>query len=267
MEVLLFLFIIVLVVGPFYWIATTSFKSTYEIYDPIPSLFPKQFSLMHWKNLLVGTDYPYFMKNSAIVSSAAVVITLVISAMAAYALHRPAFRGKELLSRLILISYMFPGILLLVPLYQMFSRMNLIDNLISIPIVLVAFSTPMSTWLLASFFQFIPYEVEESALMDGASRIGVLSKIIIPLLRPGLAAVGIYVFITSWGEYMFASVFLNTQLKRTLPVGLAMLTDQYRLDWGLLAAGATAICVPVIILFAILGRRFVEGMLTGSTKG
>ena len=103
--------------------------------------------------------------------------------------------------------------------------------------------------------------------MDGASRIGVLSKIIIPLLRPGLAAVGIYVFITSWGEYMFASVFLNTQLKRTLPVGLAMLTDQYRLDWGLLAAGATAICVPVIILFAILGRRFVEGMLTGSTKG
>jgi multiple sugar transport system permease protein len=131
----------------------------------------------------------------------------------------------------------------------------------------VAFTTPMSTWLLASFFQYIPYEVEESALMDGASRLRVLTDVIVPLLRPGMAAVGIYAFIVAWGEYMFASVFINTDIRKTLPVGLSMLIDQYRLDWGLLAAGATAITIPVIILFAFLGRRFVEGLISGSVKG
>lgn len=266
-ELMIVLFIVIIVLGPFYWISTTSLKPTPEIYDPIPSLFPQQFVLDHYQTLIVGTKYLSYLKNSLIVSVTTVVLTLVISSMAAYALHRPAFRGKSLLSRLILVSYMFPGILLLVPLYQMFSKLGLVNNLMALPIIVVAFTTPMSTWLLASFFQFIPYEVEESAMMDGASRIRVLTDVIIPLLKPGLAAVGIYAFIVSWGEYMFASVMINTEMWKTLPVGLAMLIDQYRLDWGLLAAGATAITIPVIILFALMGRRFVEGLISGSVKG
>ena len=266
-ELLLVLFIILLVLGPFYWISTTSLKPTPEIYNPIPSLFPRQFVLDHYETLMIGTKYLYYLKNSLIVSMTTVVLTLVISSMAAYALHRPAFRGKSLLSRIILVSYMFPGILLLVPLYQMFSKLGLVDNLMALPIIVVSFTTPMSTWLLASFFQFIPYEVEESAMMDGASRIRVLTDVIIPLLKPGLAAMGIYAFIVAWGEYMFASVMINTEIQKTLPVGLAMLIDQYRLDWGLLAAGATAITIPVIILFALMGRRFVEGLISGSIKG
>jgi multiple sugar transport system permease protein len=103
--------------------------------------------------------------------------------------------------------------------------------------------------------------------MDGASRLRVLTDVIVPLLRPGMAAVGIYAFIVAWGEYMFASVLINSDIRKTLPVGLSMLIDQYRLDWGLLAAGATAITIPVIILFAFMGRRFVEGLISGSVKG
>jgi multiple sugar transport system permease protein len=266
-ELVLLIIILVVALGPFYWIATSSLKSTYEIYDPVPSLFPQRFVLDHYQTLVIGTKYPYFLLNSLSTSIATVILTLVVASMAAYALHRPAFRGKALLSRLILISYMFPGILLLVPLHQMFSKLGLIDNLITLPIVVVTFTTPMSTWLLASFFHYIPYEVEESALLDGASRVRVLTHVIIPLLKPGLAAVGIYAFIVAWGEYMFASVLINTELRKTLPVGLSTLIDQYRLDWGLLAAGATAITIPVILLFALMGRRFVEGLISGSVKG
>ncbi|HEY42432.1 MAG TPA: carbohydrate ABC transporter permease [Anaerolineae bacterium] len=266
-ESLIILFIVILVLGPFYWIITTSFKPTAEIYDPVPTLFPQKWVLDHYKNLIMGTNYLYYLRNSTAVAIVTVVLTLIVSSSAAYALHRPAFPGKALLSRLILLSYMFPGILLLVPLYQMLTKLGLIDKLISLPLVMVAFTCPMSTWLLATFFSFIPREVEESALMDGASRVRVLTQIIIPLLKPGLAAVGIFVFVISWGEYMFASVFINSEVLKTLPVGLAALIDQYRLDWGLLAAGATAITVPVIILFALMGRRFVEGLISGAVKG
>ena len=266
-ELLLISFIVLLVLGPFYWIITTSFKPTAEIYDPIPSLFPRKLVLEHYENLIVGTKYLIYLRNSIVVSLTTVVLTLIVACLAAYALHRPAFRGKALLSRLILLTYMFPGILLLVPLYQMLTKLGLINNLLGLPLVMVAFTTPMSTWLLASFFHYIPREVEESALMDGASRMRVLTQIILPLLKPGLAAVGIYVFIVSWGEYMFASVFINSEVLKTLPVGLAALIDQYRLDWGLLAAGSTAIAAPVIILFALMGRRFVEGLISGSVKG
>ena len=266
-ELLLILVIILLVLGPFYWIITTSFKTPAAVYSPEPSLFPKKLVTDHYENLIVGTKYLYYLRNSIIVGITTVILTLVVASMAAYALHRPAFRGKALLSRLILVSYIFPGILLLVPLYQMFTKLGLINNLIGLPLVMVAFTTPMSTWLLASFFQFIPREVEESAMMDGASRLRVLTQIIVPLLKPGLAAVGIFSFIVSWGEYLFASVFINSEELKTLPVGLAGLIDQYRLDWGLLAAGATAITVPVIILFALMGRRFVEGLISGAVKG
>lgn len=266
-ELLLIMFIVLLVLGPFYWIITTSFKPTADIYDPEPTLFPRKFVLEHYDNLIVGTKYLYYLRNSTLVAIATAIFTLVVASSAAYALHRPAFLGKAMLSRTILIIYMFPPILLLVPLYQMFTKLGLIDNLISLPIIMVAFTTPMSTWLLASFFHYIPREVEESAQMDGASRLRVLTTIIIPLLRPGLAAVGIFAFIVSWGEYMFASVFINSEVLKTLPVGLAGLIDQYRLDWGLLAAGATAITVPVIILFMIMGRRFVEGLISGAVKG
>jgi multiple sugar transport system permease protein len=266
-ELMLILFIVMLVLGPFYWIFTTSFKPTAEIYDPVPTLFPSGFVLDHYENLIVGTKYLYYLRNSTIVAITTVILTLVVASLAAYALHRPVFPGKAVLSRLILVTYMFPGILLLVPLYQMLTKVGLIDSLFGLPLVVTAFTTPMSTWLLASFFNYIPREVEESALMDGASRVRVLTEVIIPLLKPGLAAVGIYVFIVSWGEYMFASVFINSEILKTLPVGLAALIDQYRLDWGLLAAGATAITVPVIILFALMGRRFVEGLISGAVKG
>jgi multiple sugar transport system permease protein len=266
-EAFLILLVILAVLGPFYWIISSSFKPTPELLGTVPTLFPRQFVLDHYKDLVVGTKYLYYLRNSTILAVTTVVLTMLVACSAAYALHRPAFRAKSFLSRAILISYMFPGILLLIPLYQMMTKLGLINQLYGLAFVMVPFTTPMSTWLLASFFRYVPYEVEESALMDGASRIRVLTDVIIPVLKPGLAAVGIYVFIVSWGEYMFASVFINAELLKTLPVGLSALMDQYRLDWGLMAAGATAITVPVIILFALMGRRFVEGLISGAVKG
>lgn len=266
-EIMLVLFVIILVLGPFYWIVITSVKPTTEILSNVQAPLPKQWVIDHYQRLLVGTKYLVFLRNSLIVSAGSVLLTLIVSCLAAYGLHRPAFRGKGFISRLVLITYLFPGILLLIPLYQMFSKVHLIDNLFGLMIVNVAFSAPLSTWLLASFFRFIPHEVEESAMIDGASRTRVLTQVILPLLKPGLSAVAIYAFIASWQEYMFASVFIFSEDRKTLPLGLTTLMTQYHLDWGLLAAGATAITVPVIILFAFLGRRFVEGLISGAVKG
>ncbi len=266
-SALLVLFVVVLVLGPFYWIVTTSFKPGPDVVDPNPSLFPRQWVLDHYQRLLVGTKYLSFLSNSVIVAVGSVSLTLVVACLAAYGLHRPPFPGKDLMSRLVLVTYLFPGMLLLIPLYQMFNNVGMINTLSSLVIVNVAFAAPLSTWLLASFFRFIPREVEESAMLDGASRTRVLTRVILPLLKPGLAAVAIYAFIASWQEYMFSSVFIISDNMKTLPLGLTTLMTQYHMDWGLLAAGATAITVPPMILFAFLGRRFVEGLISGAVKG
>jgi multiple sugar transport system permease protein len=260
-------FIVVLVLAPFFWIVSTSFKADLEVVSPNPTLFPKQLVLAQYIRLLVNTKYMLFFRNSVIVGLGSVVLTLFVSCLAAYGLHRPSFPGKMIISRVFLASYLFPGILLLLPLYQMFSELNFIDTPISLIVVNVAFSAPLCTWLIASFLRFVPREVEEAAMMDGASRLYVLTNVILPLLRPGLAAVSIYAFIASWQEYMFASIFIIRDDMKTLPLGLATLIDQYQHSWGLLAAGATTITLPVIVLFALMGRRFVEGLIYGAVKG
>lgn len=265
--ILLVMFIIILVLGPFYWIASTSLKPTEEIISNTQTLLPKRWVIDHYQRLLVGTKYLVYLRNSLFVSFGSVFLTLIVSCLAAYGLHRPTFFGKSIISRLVLVTYMFPGILLLIPLYQMFSKFHLTDNLFGLMIINVAFASPLSTWLLASFFRFIPHEVEESAMVDGASRTRVLTNIILPLLKPGLTAVAIYAFIMSWQEYTFSSVFITQESLKTLPLGLNTLMTQYHVDWGLMAAGATAITIPVIFLFAIMGRRFVEGLISGAVKG
>jgi multiple sugar transport system permease protein len=254
-----------LVLGPFYWIVASSLKETVEILLPIPTLFPEKLSLIHYEALF-SSRFRGFLGNSIKVSLLSVLLTLVVSSLAAYSLHRPPFPGKSLISKLILATYLFPGILLLVPLYQLFYQFGLIDSLLGIVVVNVAFTAPLSTWLLASFFTHIPQEVQESALLDGASRLRVLTRIILPLLRPGLASVALFAFIFSWQEYMFSSVFLIRDEVKTLPLGLATLMTQYSIDWGLLSAGAVVIALPVVLLFVAAGRQFVEGLISGSIK-
>jgi len=256
------------VIAPFYWIFSSSIKRNQEIIARIPTFFPKSFTIQHYQNLLASSDFPKYLMNSTIVALLTMIFTVVITVMAAYAIYRLKFPGHKFLQRVILVTYAFPTILLLIPIYMMLSATTpkLIDTPWALVIVNVTFAAPFAVWMLQAFFKSIPLELEEAAALDGAGRIQTMIKVFLPLAAPGIASIAIYAFIFSWTEYMYASVLIISDKYRTLPVGLAGIIGQYQVDWGLLLAGATITTLPVLILFSIVGRSFVQGLTAGAVK-
>ncbi len=260
------LLLLIVVIAPFYWIFTSSIKSPQEIIARTPTLFPQSFTLEHYDHLLASSAFPTYLVNSTIVAGLTMVITVTLATMAAYGLYRLHFPGRDLLFKVILVTYAFPGILLLIPLYDMLTRLGLVDTLWALVIVNVTFAAPFAVWMLQAFFRSVPHELEEAAALDGAGRLRVMLRIVLPLTAPGIASIAIYAFITSWTEYMFASILIVSDANRTLPVGLAGIIGQYQVDWGLLLAGATLTTLPVLLLFSLVGQHFVEGLTAGAVK-
>ncbi|MGO1076202.1 carbohydrate ABC transporter permease [Inquilinus sp. CA228] len=256
----------VLVLLPFWFIATGAIKAPQEIIARVPTLVPQSFTLRHFDKLLGASDYPRYLGNSLLVGLGSTAITVVLSVLAAYGFYRLRFPGRDLLFRAVLVAYAFPGILILIPLYGMMSQAGLIDTPAALVIVNVTFASPFAIWMMRSFFASIPAELEEAALIDGASRLAILLRIMVPLAAPGIASVAIFAFIASWTEYLFASVLILSDANRTLPVGFAGIIGQYQIDWGLLLAGATLATVPVVLLFGIVGRWFIAGLTAGAVK-
>jgi ABC-type glycerol-3-phosphate transport system permease component len=263
LSVFLLLFV---VIAPFYWIFTSSIKIPQEIIAQIPTLVPNSFTLQHYSKLFSSSAFPQYLANSTLVALLTMVITVVLSTLAAYSLYRLRFPGRDFLFKIILVTYAFPGVLVLIPLYDLMSRLHLVDNRFALVIVNVTFAAPFAVWMLQAFFRTIPYELEEAAALDGADRLNIMLRIMLPLAAPGVASIAIYAFITSWTEYMFASILIISDANRTLPVGLAGIIGQYQVDWGLLLAGATITTLPVLLLFSLIGRHFVEGLTTGAVK-
>ena len=251
---------------PFWFIATGAIKAPQEIIARVPTLVPHSFTLRHFDKLLGASDYPRYLGNSLVVGLGSTAITVVLSVLAAYGFYRLRFPGRDLLFRAVLVAYAFPGILILIPLYGMMSQAGLIDTPAALVIVNVTFASPFAIWMMRSFFASIPVELEEAALIDGASRLAILLRIMVPLAAPGIASVAIFAFIASWTEYLFASVLILSDANRTLPVGFAGIIGQYQIDWGLLLAGATLATVPVVLLFGIVGRWFIAGLTAGAVK-
>ncbi|HEY9346482.1 MAG TPA: carbohydrate ABC transporter permease [Inquilinus sp.] len=255
-----------IVLLPFWFIATGAIKAPQEIIARVPTLVPHSFTLRHFDKLLGASDYPRYLGNSLVVGLGSTAITVVLSVLAAYGFYRLRFPGRDLLFRAVLVAYAFPGILILIPLYGMMSQAGLIDTPAALVIVNVTFASPFAIWMMRSFFASIPAELEEAALIDGASRLAILLRIMVPLAAPGIASVAIFAFIASWTEYLFASVLILSDANRTLPVGFAGIIGQYQIDWGLLLAGATLATVPVVLLFGIVGRWFIAGLTAGAVK-
>lgn len=258
--------LLIVVIAPFYWIFTGSIKAPQEIIAQVPTLIPQSFTLEHYDHLLASSAFPRYLLNSTIIAALTMVITVVLASLAAYGIYRLRFPGSQFLFKIILVTYAFPSILLLVPLYGMLSQVGLIDSLWALVIVNVTFAAPFAVWMLQAFFRAVPYELEEAAALDGAGRLRVMLRITLPLTAPGIASIAIYAFITSWTEYMLASVLIISDANRTLPVGLAGIIGQYQVDWGLLLAGATLTTLPVLILFGLVGRNFVDGLTAGAIK-
>jgi multiple sugar transport system permease protein len=256
----------VIVLLPFWFVATGAIKAPQEIIARVPTLLPQSFTLRHFDRLLGASDYPRYLGNSLVVGLGSTAITVVLSVLAAYGFYRLRFPGRDLLFRTVLVAYAFPGILILIPLYGMMSQAGLIDTPAALVIVNVTFASPFAIWMMRSFFASIPVELEEAALIDGASRLAILLRIMVPLAAPGIASVAIFAFIASWTEYLFASVLILSDANRTLPVGFAGIIGQYQIDWGLLLAGATLATVPVVVLFGIVGRWFIAGLTAGAVN-
>lgn len=255
-----------IVVVPFLWILLASFRPNNELIQPGIGIDFGSLSLDNYRNLQQAAQYFTYLTNSALVSVFSSIISICLALLAAYSVYRTRYPGRRILYLALIITYVFPGVVLLIPLYQIMGQIGLINNLLSLVIVNVTFTAPFSVWLMRGFFASIPQGIEEAAAIDGASRLRILFSIILPLTAPGIAAAAIFSFVWSWTEYMFSSAFIVDEANKTLPVGLGAFIAQYNIDWGILTAAAVATALPVIIVFAFIGRYFIEGLTAGADK-
>lgn len=250
---------------PIYWTLVSSLKSTPELLTQT-TYWPKQVVWNHYVKVLRGTPFLVFMRNSLLIGLVVAGITVVLSAAAAYSLSRLRFRGRKVFSQAILLVYLFPGILIVVPAFVMLVRAGMYNTLRGIVVMHILYTLPFGVWTVKMFFDTIPPEFEDAARVDGATRLGVLRRIYLPLAAPGLATAAIFAFVVSWNEYLFASVLAADTQHKTLPVGIAEWSATYAIDWGQITAGSILTIVPAIVFFMFLGRFFVQGLTAGGIK-
>ena len=251
--------------APLVWVvdlALTPGKTLSASLAPDPSLW----SLENFRELATPLRLRQ-LANSLVVSGVTTVVALAIACSAAYALSRFDFPGRRSGLRLFLISQMFPSVLSAVPIYILLHRLHLIDNLGGLVLVYAATAVPFSIWMLKGYFDQIPRELEEAALLDGASRWTVFTKVALPLARPGIAVTALFAFMSAWNEFILAATFLDSESRYTLPVVLQGFVGAYGARWGLFAAGSIVVSIPVVLLFYALQRSLVQGLAVGAVKG
>jgi ABC-type glycerol-3-phosphate transport system permease component len=255
-----------IIAAPFLWILSTSFKNQPELARHTPDVLPQHPNLTNYRQVLQTADFGHFMLNSAIVACATTAIAIVLAVLGAYALARLNVRGGRFIAVLMLATQMFPGILLLVPMYQTLSRFHLLNSRLGLVIVYVSFVLPFCLWMLWNYFRSLPKELDEAALVDGCTRLGALRRVIIPASLPAIAAVAIFSLILAWDEFLYANTFIQTTSKRTLPIALQSLIGEFSTNWGLLSAGTVLATVPIIVCFAFVQRN-LTGVVSGAVKG
>lgn len=259
---------LVVLLFPFYWMAVTTLKPNEELLDfkhsnPFWVVHP---TLEHVKKLLFETSYPSWLWNTVLVSVTATFLSLAASVLAAYAIERLRFRGSRYVGMGIFLAYLVPPSILFIPLATMVFSLGLFDTRLALILTYPTFLVPFCTWLLMGYFRTIPYELEECALMDGATRFEILRKIILPLAVPGLISAGIFAFTLSWNEFIYALTFVSSSEVKTVPVGvLTELVEGDVYHWGSLMAGALLGSLPVAILYSFFVEHYVSG-LTGAVK-
>lgn len=254
-------------VFPFVWMALASLKAGDELYHFPPTWWPHKIDFSFYHRVVDGTPFMRFMINSAIVAIATTLIVVVLAAMAGYGLARGTFRGRSLLMRGVLVAYMFPTILFVVPLFTLISKVGLTDTYAGVVVVHVVFNFPFCTWLMAQYFQTLPVEIEEAGRADGLGNFGVFYRIALPLAAPGLATTAIFAFINSWNEFLLSFVILGGGERRTVPVGIYNFVGSEIADWGPLMAATTLALLPTLVLFVLVQRRITGGLAGGAVKG
>jgi multiple sugar transport system permease protein len=259
--------LLLMVLFPFYWMTITSLKSEDQMRSLVSMFWPSPVVFENYEQLLRKTDFTSWFANSAIVAVASTLLATAVGTIGAYALARLRFRGRAFMSSATLITYLVPPSILFIPLYAQIRNLGLADSLAGLIAAYPSFTVPFVTWLLMGYFESIPVELEESAMIDGATRFGAFRRIILPLAAPGVLAAALYAFTQAWNEFLYALVFITDVKQRTLPVGLSSFITGDVYGWGYLMAGAVLTTVPVIVVYIYLQKYMVEGLTAGSVKG
>jgi multiple sugar transport system permease protein len=268
-------FFILWTIIPFFWMFMASVKTNKEIYQDF-TLLPRVWTPEHYINLFSTTGtgrsrasayFSRWLLNSALVGLVVTVLSIVLGALAAYAITRLRFTGRSVLARGLIFTYLIPGSLLFIPLFTIVARLDLADTLPSLMLVYPTFTLPFCTWMMTSYFRSIPIELEEAALIDGSSRLGVLFRIVLPLSAPAVAVVALFAFTQSWNEFLYALVFTNSLDSRTVTVGLTQMLGEDVFYWGQMMAGALITALPPVILYILAQRLVISGLAAGGVKG
>ena len=251
---------------PVYWMVNTAFKPYGDILRPTPGFLPIPLSLGNFADALGKPLFGDYLRNSLIVTGAAVVASALVALLAAVALTRFRFFGRRAFLISILTVQMIPQPALVIPLFLSLKSANLLNTLLGLSLTYIAFVLPFTIWTLRGFLHGVPVELEEAAMVDGAGRLTVLRRILLPLVAPGLIASSVFAFITAWNDYLFAYVEMKDQNQYTLPVWLVSFSTNTGTDYGGLIAASTLFAVPVIVFFLLIQRRLVEGMTSGAVK-
>jgi arabinogalactan oligomer / maltooligosaccharide transport system permease protein len=264
-HVILLIFV-VWTLTPIFWTVVTSFKPEDKIFSTTVKLIDEP-TLENYTTLLTRGDFLTWAVNSLFVAIVTTVLAVFLSATCAYAISRFRYRGRSAAIYMFLVAQMFPGVVLLIPLYGIFTNLKLIDTPWSLVLSYATFAIPFCILMLKGFFDTIPYELEEAGRVDGLGVFGTFWRIVVPLSIPGLAVTAFFAFITAWNEFLFARSFLTSKEALTLPVGMATFIDPFNTPWGLLTAGSVLITIPVMIFFFLAQRFLISGLSTGGVKG
>ncbi|MCI9328498.1 MAG: carbohydrate ABC transporter permease [Ruminococcus sp.] len=263
----IFIWIMVfLAVMPFIYVVLTALKSSEQIYDP-DQIIPTYITLENFRQVLFQSNFVRYFMNSIFITVVTTVICMVLSVMAAYGLTRYYIIGSEKLKMAVLMTRMFPGILLCIPFYIIMKQMQLIDSYVGLIMMYCSFTLPFAIWNTCAFFNTIPWELEEAAMIDGCGRLRSFFTVIVHVAKPGLFVTALFCFMSSWDEYMYASIFINTTLKKTIQVGMQDFVGQYSVDWGLLMSAVVISLIPLLFFFALVQKNLVDGLSSGAVKG
>lgn len=259
-------FFIIFALFPYIWTALTSLKPENELFTKGVHYLPKEVVFENYVNLFKRLRFQKYFGNSLIVAVVTTAFALTISSLAGYAFSRFRFNLRSTLMIIFVLTNMFPKILLIIPLFMIFRKLAFLDSYHGLVLAHCTFTIPFATWMLTGFFDSIPRELEEAAVVDGASKIIAFIKVTLPLAAPSLAATAVYIFIHSWNDYLYAVMFTSSESVRTLPIALKMFIGKYEVDWGALTAGGIVTSVPLVVFFMLVQRYLIAGLTAGAVK-
>ena len=266
-ALVLVIFLLAFVGFPLLWMMISSFKPGVELFTIPHEIMPKKWSLEWYQQAFANENVIHYFLNSLYIASIVMVVDMLVGTLTAYSLTRFRYKGRKVLMMSVLASYCIPPIMLMLPLYRIMAGFHLTGSHVGVIIGHLTITLPFSVWLLISFFRKLPREIDEAAVIDGANEWQVFSMIDFPLCISGVLSTGIMAFIMSWNEFLLSSVLVNKESMKTLTVGISNYISSTHIDWGIIMALGTITTIPVVILFALVQKYFVEGMTAGAVKG